>query len=144
MVRQKPAKLLPPVRIWVSPFLYNSRFSRGEDCSLIKSNYGRLALCRAKQSSELFCERGSAAEGNYRFPIKSNYGRLALCRAKQSGELFRERGSAAEGNYRFPIKLNYGRLAQLVAHHIDIVGVTCSSHVSPTIKEIRFLISFMV
>lgn len=25
----------------------------------------------------------------------------------------------------------YGRLAQLVAHHIDIVGVTCSSHVSP-------------
>ena len=133
MVRQKPAKLLPPVRIWVSPFLYNSRFSHGDASFQIKLNYGRLALCRAKQSSELFRERGSAAEGNYCFPIKSNYGRLALCRAKQSSELFCERGSAAEGNYRFPIKSNYGRLAQLVAHHIDIVGVTCSSHVSPSL-----------
>ena len=27
--------------------------------------------------------------------------------------------------------LIHGRLAQLAAHHIDIVGVTCSSHVSP-------------
>lgn len=67
------------------------------------------------------------------FVEKSNInGRLALCREKNPVNVFSRGGSASSRRDSYIIN---GRLAQMVAHHIDIVGVVGSSPASPTIKE---------
>lgn len=74
---------------------------------------------------KLFCVSDNVTETKYEMPLNASKQDANMTKCHVS-----ERGSAPSTKL---IKY-FGRLAQLVAHHIDVVGVTCSSHVSPTIK----------